>query len=325
MKDPYLQRADEVFAIEMEALEAVRQSLGSSFGQVVASLVGILNQRGKIVVVGVGKSGNIGRKIAATLTSTGSTSVVLDSVDAMHGDLGLVSEGDAVLLLSYSGETSELIDLIPALRRLKAHLIGMCGAVKSTVAKACDHLLQVTIPREACPFNLAPTSSTTAMLVMGDALAMAVLEARGFRKEDFASRHPAGAIGRALLLRVSDVMRSGDRNPKASTDTPIKEALLIMGKAKSGCVSLVDQEGKLEGVFTDGDLRRYLSSEVYDLNAPVGRIMTRNPITVGLDALAVEALNLFDSQPIDDLIVVDEAQRPVGLIDSQDLPKLKWM
>ena len=186
MKDPYLQRADEVFAIEMEALEAVRQSLGSSFGQVVASLVGILNQRGKIVVVGVGKSGNIGRKIAATLTSTGSTSVVLDSVDAMHGDLGLVSEGDAVLLLSYSGETSELIDLIP-LRRLKVHLIGMCGAVKSTVAKACDHLLQVTIPREACPFNLAPTSSTTAMLVMGDALAMAVLEARGFRKEDFAS------------------------------------------------------------------------------------------------------------------------------------------
>ena len=163
------------------------------------------------------------------------------------------------------------------------------------------------------------------MLVMGDALAMAVLEARGFRKEDFASRHPAGAIGRALLLRVSDVMRSGDRNPKASTDTRITEALLIMGKAKSGCVSLVDQEGKLEGVFTDGDLRRYLSSEDYDLNAPVGRIMTRNPITVGHDALAVEALNLFDSQPIDDLIVVDEAQRPIGLIDSQDLPKLKWM
>ena len=231
------------------------------------------------MVVGVGKSGNIGRKIAATLTKYGSTSVVLDSVDAMHGDLGLVSEVMQLLLLSYSGETSELIDLIPATAAPKGSLDRYVRRGEITVAKACDHLLQVTIPREACPFNLAPTSSTTAMLVMGDALAMAVWK-RGLSQEDFASRHPAGAIGRALLLQVSDVMRSGPKS-KASTDTPIKEALLIMGKAKSGCVSLVDQEGKLQGVFTDGDLRRYLSAEDYDLDASVGRIMTRgqSPLT----------------------------------------------
>ena len=320
-----IDHAREVFQIELEALDAVRGSLDTSFNEVVERFVSILTNRGKIVVVGIGKSGNIGRKIAATLTSTGTTSVLLDSVDALHGDVGVVSKGDGVLLLSYSGETEELIHLLPALRRIEVTLIGICGDAGSTMAQACDHLLTVTVPREACPFNLAPTSSTTAMLVMGDALAMAVLKARGFRKEDFATRHPAGAIGRALLLRVKDVMRSGERHPVASDQVTIKEALMVMSKAKSGCVCLVNESERLVGVFTDGDLRRCLAAPHFSLDESVNLVMTRQPVTIQKEALAMEALNLFDQRPIDDLIVVDENERPVGLIDSQDLPKMKWL
>jgi len=185
--------------------------------------------------------------------------------------------------------------------------------------------LNIEVPKEACPFNLAPTSSTTAMLVMGDALAMATLEARGFKKEDFATRHPSGAIGRALLLKIKDVMRCGPRNPVAQTSTTIKQALLIMGGAKAGCVSVVDEQGKLAGIFTDGDLRRYLAREDHPLDASMQEVMSPNPITIRDEALAVEALNLFDQKPIDDLIVVNAEGKPVGLIDTQDLPKMKLM
>ena len=321
----HLARARNVFDIELAALKAVRAQLDGSFDHAVTKFVETLRQRGKIVIVGVGKSGNIGQKIAATLTSTGSTSVVLNSVDALHGDLGIVNDGDLVLALSYSGESEELINLLPALKRFSVKIIALTGNLKSTVAKRSDVVLNVKVPKEACPFNLAPTASTTAMLVMGDALAMAVLQARGFKEQDFARRHPAGAIGRSLLLQVRDMMRTGERNATAAQTLSVKEALLVMTRAKSGSVSVVDKRGKLVGVFTDGDLRRHMAADEGILARRLSSVMTRHPICLRDDALAVEALKIFNERNIDDLIVVNEKQEPVGMVDSQDLPKLKIM
>src|SRR4051812_47680693 len=224
----HLRRAREVFDIEIAALKAVRGHLDGTFDRAVEKIGEALERRGKVIVVGVGKSGNIGRKIAATLTSTGATSVVLDTVDALHGDLGVVSDGDVALALSYSGETEELLNLLPALKRFSVELIAMTGATRSTLARHSDVVLNVRVPKEACPFNMAPTASTTAMLAMGDALAMAILQARGFTEKDFARHHPAGAIGRALLLKVADIMRSGERNPVAPGTMSVKEGLLVM-------------------------------------------------------------------------------------------------
>ena len=321
----HLAQAREVFAIEMAALRAVRARLDESFDRAVELLAAALRQRGKVVVVGIGKSGNIGHKIAATFTSTGSTSVVLNSVDALHGDLGIVADGDVVLVLSYSGESEELVTLLPALKRFSVKLIALTGAVKSTVARHSDVVLNVRVPREACPFNLAPTASTTATLVMGDALAMAVLQARGFTQKDFARYHPAGAIGRALLVKVGDIMRTGPRNAVAAQTLTVKQALLVMTRAKSGSVSVVDAKGRLAGVFTDGDFRRHMAADDDVLAQPLARVMTRNPICIRVDALAAEALKIFNERNIDDLIVVNAQREPVGLVDSQDLPKLKLM
>jgi arabinose-5-phosphate isomerase len=321
----HLARAREVFDIELAALKAVRLQIDSSFDRAVDYVVGSLKQRGKVIVLGIGKSGHIGQKIAATLNSTGSTSVVLNSVDALHGDLGIVNDGDVVLALSYSGESEELLNLLPALKRFSILIIAMTGAVKSSLARYSDVVLKVKVPREACPFNLAPTASTTAMLVLGDALAMAVLQARGFRKQDFARHHPSGAIGRALLLRVRDIMRAGPRNAVAAETLPVKEALLLMTRAKSGSVSVVDRRGKLAGVFTDGDLRRHMSLDGEVLGQPLRSVMTPQPICIREDALAVEAVKIFNERNIDDLIVINSRREPVGLVDSQDLPKLKLM
>ena len=284
-----------------------------------------LRKRGKIIVVGIGKSGNIGRKIAATLTSTGSTSVLLNPVDALHGDLGIVNDGDLLLALSYSGESEELLNLLPALKRFSVKLIAMTGAPKSALARHSDIVLNVRVPREACPFNLAPTASTTAMLVMGDALAMAVLDARGFKQQDFARFHPSGAIGRAMLSQVRSIMRTGDRNAVAGEKVTVKEALLVMTRARSGSLSVVDGRGKLAGVFTDGDFRRRMASDAGLLERLLKSVMTRKPICVREDALAMEAVKIFDEHSIDDLIVVNSKREPVGLVDSQDLPKLKLM
>src|SRR6266704_2341794 len=211
----HLARAREVFDVEMAALKNVRAQLDAAFDQAVELIVASLRQRGKIVIVGIGKSGNVGQKIAATLTSTGSTSVVLNSVDALHGDLGIINDGDLILALSYSGESEELLNLMPAFKRFSIKIIAVTGAPKSSLAQYSDIMLNVRVPKEACPFNLAPTSSTTAMLVLGDALAMAVLKARGFKERDFARLHPSGAIGRALLSRVANIMRTGSRNAVA--------------------------------------------------------------------------------------------------------------
>ena len=321
----HLAQARKVFSIELAALKAVRAQLDGAFSETVELLVEALRRRGKLIVVGIGKSGNIGHKIAATLTSTGATSVVLNSVDALHGDLGIVNDGDVILALSYSGESEELLNLLPALKRFAIKIIAMTGAPKSSLAHYSDLVLNVRVPREACPFNLAPTASTTAMLVMGDALAMAVLDARGFKKQDFARLHPSGAIGRAMLVRVGDIMRTGARNPIAGQDLTVKEALVVMTSAKSGSLSVVNSRGKLIGVFTDGDFRRHIASDDGLLGKTVGAVMTRNPIRVRDDALSVEALKIFNERNIDDLVVVNRRNEPVGLVDSQDLPKLKLM
>ena len=319
----HLKRAREVFDVELAAVKAVRGRLNATFDKAVALITYALANRNKLVVVGVGKSGNIGRKIAATFTSTGAPAVLLDSVDALHGDLGILNDGDIVLALSYSGETDELIDLLPAMKRFSVRVIAITSAPKSTLGQHADVVLNVKVPKEACPFNMAPTASTTASLVMGDALAMAVLDARGFKKSDFAQRHPSGAIGRALLLRVGDIMRSGSRNPIAHQTMPVRDALLIMGEAKSGSVSVVNKNGKLAGVFTDGDLRRHLAKDDDVLDLPLAKVMTRRPTTIREDALAADAIRIFNERSIDDLIVVNAKREPIGLVDSQDFPKLK--
>jgi arabinose-5-phosphate isomerase len=321
----HLVQARKVFDIELAALKAVRAQLDASFDNAVETIADTLAQRGKIIIVGIGKSGNIGQKIAATLTSTGSTSVVLNSVDALHGDLGIVNDGDVILALSYSGESDELLNLLPALKRFSVKIISLTGNLKSSLAKHSDVALNVKVPKEACPFNLAPTASTTAALVMGDALAMAVLQARGFKQKDYARLHPAGAIGRAMLLKVGDIMRTGDRNAVAEEDLPVKEALLVMTHAKSGSLSVVNVRGKLAGVFTDGDFRRHMAGDENLLSRPLKKVMTRNPICIRDNALATEALKIFNERNIDDLIVVNAKREPVGLVDSQDLPKLKIM
>jgi arabinose-5-phosphate isomerase len=320
-----LSKAQKVFDIEIAALKAVRAQLDGTFSRTVELLVETLKRRGKIVIVGIGKSGLVGQKISATLTSTGSTSVVLNSVDALHGDLGIVSDGDVILALSYSGESEELLNLVPALKRFLVKIIAMTGAPKSALARYSDLVLNVHVPQEACPFNLAPTASTTAMLAMGDALAMAVLQARGFKQQDFAKYHPSGAIGRAMLSKVKDIMRSGERNAVAKEGLTVKEALLVMTRAKSGSLSVTNARGKLVGVFTDGDFRRHMALDGDLLARPLKQVMTSRPICVQENALAAEALKIFNERNIDDLIVVNAKGEPVGLVDSQDLPKLKLM
>lgn len=310
---------------EIAGLEALRSRLDRTFNQVVRAMVGTIGQGGKIVIAGVGKSGNIGRKIAATLTSTGTTSVLLDPVDAGHGDLGIVRDGDLVVFLSYSGESEELVHLLPAVKRFDVAVLAITGEPESTLGRASDWCLNVSVPQEACPFNLAPTASTTATLVMGDALAMAVLKARGFKREDFARFHPSGAIGRALLSRVGEIMRSGDRNPTVEQTASVMDALFVMSEARAGCVSVTDRKGRLIGILTDGDVRRLLTEGEGGLRKPLRKVMTPNPIRIQSDALAVEALRLFNAKPIDDLIVVNDRNEPIGLIDSQDLPRMKLM
>ena len=319
-----LSLAKQVLDIEIAGLKAVRAQLDAQFTLAVETLAKALSRRNKLVVVGIGKSGNIGQKMAATFNSTGATSVLLDPANALHGDIGLLDDGDVVLALSYSGESEELINLIGAIKRFPVQIIALTGAPKSALAKLSDVVLNAHVPKEACPFNLAPTASTTAMLALGDALAMALLQARGFKKKDFAKYHPSGAIGRALLLHARDIMRTGKRLATAPRTATVREALLVMTRAKCGSVCVLGGTGKLVGVFTDGDLRRHMAKAGDDaLKLPLAKVMTAKPTVLREDALAVEALKIFNVRKIDDLIVVNAQRKPVGLIDSQDLPKLK--
>jgi arabinose-5-phosphate isomerase len=275
------------------------------------------------VVVGVGKSGNIGHKIAATFNSTGATAVVMDSTNALHGDLGMLDDGDAVLALSYSGETRELLDLLPFIKRFDVKVIAMTGKPQSTLARLSDVLLDTAVEREACPLNLAPTSSSTAMLAMGDALAMVLLEARGFTGEDFARYHPGGALGRALLTRVSDIMRTDSSLPTVGEDADVFAALDAMNRARAGACVILDGEGGMAGIFTHGDFARSFRKDPLLGDKPVSGLMTRKPVTVRADALAVEVLRTIGENRIDDIVVLDGGGKPVGLIDTQDLARLR--
>lgn len=321
----HLAHAREVFRIEIAALQAVERRLDASFERAVELALDALGSRHKLVVAGVGKSGAIGAKIAATLSSTGSPALVLNPLDAWHGDLGVVNEGDIVIALSYSGESEELTRLLPSLKRLGMRLIAFTGAPGSTLARRADVVLACPVPREACDLNLAPTSSTTAMLALGDAFALALMRARGFQRDDFALRHPGGAIGRAILSTVGEIMRRGERNAIAPRTLTVRDALLVMTRARSGSVSVTDARGKLAGVFTDGDLRRRMASDPGLLDRRLAEVMTPNPISIREDSLAAEALKIFDEHNIDDLIVVNAKREPVGMVDSQDLPKMKLM
>jgi arabinose-5-phosphate isomerase len=319
----YLERARRVFEIELTEASATAERLDSQFILAVDLIRAALERRNKVVVLGVGKSGTIGEKIAATLTSTGSTAVVLNSLNALHGDLGIVADGDVVLALSYSGETQELLSVLPAVVRFGLPIIALTGDKNSTLAKAASAVLDVSVSQEACPLNLAPTSSTTSMLILGDALAMVLLESRGFRKEDFAKYHPGGSLGRSLLLRVNQIMRKIDELALISPAAPVVEAIQAMTKYRAGAAVLVNEDETLAGIFTHGDFARHFPGNPGIGSLPVGDFMTRNPITITGDRLAAEVLQVLEHHRIDDLVVLDEKRRPVGIVDSQDLTRLK--
>ena len=319
----YLSLARKAIEIELTEVESAAARLDGSFEKAVEMIKAAVENRGKVVVLGVGKSGHIGDKIAATLTSTGSPAVVLNSLNALHGDLGVVSDGDVVLALSYSGETEELINILPALGRFDVKIIAVTGGRGSTLAKAADAVLDVHVSQEACPLNLAPTSSTTTMLVMGDALAMVLLEARGFNKEDFARFHPGGQLGRALLLKVHQIMRGADQLARVTLETPVVEVIKAMTGKRAGAAVVVNGEGLLEGIFTHGDFARHFPNTPDIGGRPVSEFMTKKPITILGEKLAVEVLNILQKHRIDDLVVVDAGGHPIGLVDSQDLSRLK--
>ncbi len=319
----YLTKARAVIENEIAELQRLLQRLGDAFCDAVDTLKRAIETQRKIIVCGVGKSGNIAQKITATLNSTGATAVALHSQDALHGDLGVVNGGDAVLLLSASGETDELINLLPHLKRMDVRIIALTGDPASTLARHADTVLDTNVQREACPLNLAPTSSSTVMLVLGDALAMVLLEARGFQPEDFARLHPGGSLGRALLTRVSDVMRKGERLALCSAAATVLDALQIMIAAKSGAVVLVDAEGMLAGIFTQGDFARAFQQHPNVGSLPVAGFMSRRPITIQEDRLAGHLLHLLEKHSVDEVIVTNAAGHPVGVVDTQDLSKVK--
>lgn len=321
----YLEKAARVLDVEIFELQRLRQRLDQNFSDAVEVIKDAIEGRGKVVVLGVGKSGQIGSKIAATLTSTGSPAVVLDSLNALHGDLGMLADGDVVLALSSSGETEELLRILPAIARFQVKIIAVCGDANSTLAQNAHVFLDVNIEQEACPLNLAPTSSTTVMLALGDALAMVLLEARGFNKEDFAKFHPAGMIGRSLLLRVRQIMRPRNALALVAPDAPVSSVLRTMTSVRAGAAVVAGANGELLGIFTHGDFVRHFQNDSKIGERLVADLMTLNPVTVHQDKLAVEVLNLLERHQIDDLIVVDDQQTPVGIIDSQDLTKLKLL
>ncbi len=309
--------------IEGEGLQRIAAGLDERFVDAVQLLKATLEGKGKIVVVGVGKSENIGHKIAATLNSTGASAVVLDSQNALHGDLGILNDGDVVLALSYSGETQELINLLPFIKRFEVKVVSLTGNPESTLSKISDITLDTSVEREACPLNLAPTSSSTAMLVMGDALAMVLLETRGFTEEDFARFHPGGSLGKALLTKVRDIMRSDQQLPTVDLKANVFAAIDAMNKARAGACLILKDDGTLAGIFTHGDFARCFRKDPALGDKPVADLMTKNPISVKADDLAVEVLKTLGQSRIDDLVVLDDNGKPVGLVDTQDLARLK--
>ena len=306
-----------VLATEVQGLEAIAARIDGAFSDACRLLLAC---RGRVVCTGMGKSGHIARKIAATLASTGTPAFHVHPGEAGHGDLGMVTDADVVLALSNSGETDELLMLLPVLKRQGNALIAMTGRPDSTLARQANVHLDVGVPAEACPLDLAPTASTTAALALGDALAVALLEARGFTADDFARSHPAGALGRRLLLHITDVMHAGDEVPRVRETATISEALVEMSRKRLGMTAVVDGDRRLLGLYTDGDLRRTLDDATVDLRGtPISAVMTRTPKTIGADALAVEAAQLMEAHKINALLVLDGERRVVGALNIHDL------
>jgi arabinose-5-phosphate isomerase len=319
-----LARARACIRIENTALAETARSLGAEFVATARAVDAVISRGGKLIFSGVGKNAPIAQKIAATFNSTGVASCFLDATQALHGDLGLVEEGDLVFLLSNSGHSEEILRLLPMLKRFGVRIVAFTSNPASELARNAELKLLFRVPREACPLKLAPTASTTAALALGDALAMVLLEARGFTRDDFAKYHPAGHLGRVLLIGVRDIMRTGERLALAPETITTQEALLRMTKAKSGSIALVDRSsGRLTGILTDGDLRRSAIADSDFLRKPVSTFMTRRPKVIADTALGADALRLFEAHKIDDLIVVNGRGKPIGLIDGQDLPKFK--
>jgi arabinose-5-phosphate isomerase len=306
----------EALRIEARAVAALVDRLGAEFERACRMMLAC---PGRVVVSGMGKSGHVGGKIAATLASTGTPAFFLHPAEASHGDLGMVAKGDVVLVISYSGETAELLTILPLFKRMGAPLIAMTGNPASTLAREADAHLDISVPAEACPLNLAPTASTTATLAMGDALAVALLKHRGFTEADFARSHPGGALGRRLLLHVSDVMRRGDDLPTVQPDTPLTEGLLEMSRKRLGLTAVVDGDRKVVGIFTDGDLRRALDRRVDIHRSRMADVMTRGARTIGPDELAAEAVLMMEKHAINGLLVLDESGRLIGALNVHDL------
>ena len=321
LNDRSIELAKKTLEIEGLAIQKLRENLDNSgYAKSFSSAIQILlNCKGRIVVSGMGKSGHIAKKIAATFASTGSPAFFVHPAEASHGDLGMVQHDDVFVAFSNSGETAELLIIVPQIKRTGAKLIALTGNSDSTLAKFADVHLDVAVEREACPLNLAPTASTTASLAMGDALAVALLDARGFREEDFARSHPGGSLGRRLLTHVRDVMRSGDQVPKTLSNASIKEALLEITAKRLGMTVVVDAQDKVLGIFTDGDLRRLLEKNV-DLNGQeLSKAMTPNPRTISMDVLAAEAVEMMERFRINQLVVTDSFGKLVGALNMHDL------
>ncbi len=305
-----------VLDIEARAVDCLKDSLDDSFS---AACDLMLAARGRVIVTGMGKSGHVGSKLAATLASTGTPSFFVHPGEASHGDLGMITPDDVVLALSNSGETAEVLAILPVIKRKGTALIGMTGRPQSALAQLSDVHLTVAVSEEACPHNLAPTSSTTAALAMGDALAIALLEARGFTPEDFAMSHPGGSLGRRLLLKVDDIMHAGEQLPVVASGTSLSEALLEMTRKGLGMTAITRDDGTLAGIFTDGDLRRMLDRDIDIRKATIDEVMVAQPITIEPGHLAAEALQIMETRKINGLMVCDQDRKPLGAFNMQDL------
>lgn len=316
----YLEMAQKALHIEAKAIMGLSTKLDDNFIQAVDA---ILNCKGRVILIGVGKSGLIAKKIAATFASTGTPSFFIHATEASHGDLGMITEQDIAIALSNSGDTQELIEVIPAIKRRGAILIGMTGNLNSTLATESQWVLNASVDLEACPLNLAPTASTTAALALGDALAVVVLKARGFNQDDFARSHPGGSLGRKLLTHVRDVMRTNEHIPKVKTQQPLTQALLEMTKKGLGMTTVVDEANQLHGIFTDGDLRRLVESNQDIRNLTVDEVMNTNPFCIRADQLAVDAVNMMENLKISQIVVVDLNKQVVGALNFHDLFEAK--
>lgn len=319
INDINLQKAKDTLLIEAQAVKDQINHIDENFVKAVSL---IESSSGRVVIIGLGKSGHIGRKIAATMASIGVPSIYLHPAECLHGDLGMIMKDDVVVLLSYSGETEEIKQVLPVLQRMKLKTIAITGRVNSQTWKNCDVIIDSSVEKEACPFNLAPTASTTALLALGDALALVLSERRGFKKEDFAIFHPLGAIGnkiKRLTMKVKDIMRQGKANPIVKDTATVQDALLIMTGTRVGATSVVDDNGKLLGFFTDGDLRRQIQLHDDLLKKKISEVMTKNPSTITPEMLVLDAEKILQEKNIDNIPVVDENNKPVGILDERDL------